>query len=93
MTATKVVRFLTGEPDAIRSRWLAVPTDGGPTRVTLSTALHLDGLPPPPFAAVDMLWFADEAATLDHDGWLRRTAPALAYLKLGFEIGGRWHWC
>jgi hypothetical protein len=78
MTATKVVRFLAAEPDAIRSRWLeALRADGAPTRVTLSTALHLDGLPPPAFAAVDVLWFADEAAALDHDGWLRRHAPAL----------------
>jgi len=83
MTVTKVVRFLDGDPGAIRSRWQELLADarwidGGPTRVTLSTALDLPDLPPPSFAAVDVLWFADEAATLDHDGWLRRTAPALA---------------
>ena len=79
MTATKVVRFLTGDPDGIRSGWLeALRTDGAPLRVALSTALHLPGLPPPPFTAVDISWFADEASALDHDVWLRRVAPALA---------------
>jgi hypothetical protein len=83
MTATKVVRFLTGEPEAIRSRWRELLSDarrpdGGPTRVTLATAFALPDLPAPPFAAVDVQWFLDEAAAQDHDAWLRGRAPALA---------------
>lgn len=34
---------------------------GAPTRVAIGTALTLPGLPRPTFAAIDALWFADDA--------------------------------
>lgn len=53
--ARKVIRFLPEVPSA--GRWAAaLGRPGGPTRVTLATALDLPGLPPPRFAAVEVLW-------------------------------------
>jgi hypothetical protein len=50
---TKVVRFLHADP-AARREWWAVEAPAA--RVALGTALHLDGLPPPPFATVEVVW-------------------------------------
>jgi hypothetical protein len=56
----KVVRFLTEVPPP--GRWGGAPgRPGGPTRVALGTSLALPGLPPPPFAAVAVVWFAGDA--------------------------------
>ncbi|HEX6421602.1 MAG TPA: hypothetical protein VFZ77_24065 [Acidimicrobiales bacterium] len=56
----KVVRLRRHVPAA--DRWAgALRRPGAPTRMTLGTALTLPGLPPPPFAAVEILWFDDDA--------------------------------
>jgi hypothetical protein len=53
----KVVRFLPAAPAA--DRWAgALGRPGAPVRVALRTALDLPGLPPPRYAAVEVLWFA-----------------------------------
>jgi hypothetical protein len=49
----KVVRFLHADPAASR---------GARVRVARGTALHLHGLPPPPFATVDVLWGTEPVA-------------------------------
>lgn len=93
MTATlgvKVVRFIAGGPslpDELRSRWaLALRPDqavaraagsGRPARVALAVPVDLPGLPPPRFAAIDIQWFADNAAALANDAWLSATDPQL----------------
>jgi len=73
---TKVVRFLH-----------AARAEGPAVRVARGTAVHLDGLPPPPFATVEVLWFDGEApAGALRDGEIevvvteevRRGADALA---------------
>jgi hypothetical protein len=53
---TKVVRFLHADP-AARRRWWAAE-GGAAVRVALGAALHVDGLPPPPFVTVEVVWFA-----------------------------------
>jgi hypothetical protein len=56
----KVIRFL---PDATApDRWAgALGRPGAPSRVALGTVLALPGLPPPRFAAVEILWFPSDA--------------------------------
>jgi hypothetical protein len=52
---SKVIRFLDEVPAA--DRWAgALGRPGAPRRVTLGMALELPGLPPPRFAAVEVLW-------------------------------------
>lgn len=70
MTA-KVIRFLDAVPAA--DRWGgAAGRPGAPSRVTLGIALDLPGLPPPRFAAVEVLWCdshpADAADAADAAG-------------------------
>lgn len=56
----KILRFLPAPPSA--DAWSGrLGRPGGPTRVALGAALTLDGLPPPRFAAVEVLWFDDAA--------------------------------
>ncbi len=82
MTAFKVVRFLGGEssqPDTLRAFWARAlggdPAAGRPVRVALGVPLALPGLPPPPFAAVDLQWFTDVDAALANEAWLRSVDP------------------
>jgi hypothetical protein len=74
---TKVVRFLHADAAARRRHW---ETAG--IRVALGTALHLDGLPPPPFATVEVVWVAevlgDGEVEVVVDQEVRRGADALA---------------
>jgi EthD domain len=56
---TKVVCFVRGDPAQVRAGWRDAPV-----RASLGTALDLPGLPPAPFAAVDVLWFAGEPPPL-----------------------------
>ena len=59
--SAKVVRFLREVPAA--DRWAgALGRPGAPTRVALGTAFALPRLPPPRFAAVEVLWFAGDHA-------------------------------
>lgn len=51
---------------------------GRPVRVALGVPLTLPELAPPPYAAVDVQWFASSAAALANDPWLQGTAPDLA---------------
>jgi hypothetical protein len=63
----KVIRFLPEVPPA--DRWSAAAgRSGGPARVTLATALDLPGLPPPRFAAVEVVWSDDDVSAPDAGG-------------------------
>lgn len=55
--ATKVLRFLREAPPPDPGRRPAAAA----SRVALGTALDLAGLPAPPFAAVEVLWFDGDA--------------------------------
>ncbi|HKE72356.1 MAG TPA: hypothetical protein VKB57_02005 [Acidimicrobiales bacterium] len=58
----KVVRFHDGDPStaaALADAWRAAPDrPGAPERVAVAACLTLPGLPPPRYAAVDMIWGA-----------------------------------
>ena len=85
MTA-KLIRFLDDVPAA--DRWAgARGRPGAPSRATLGIALDLPGLPPPRFAAVEILWFdtrrpgdlsTDPAVAVPVDDVIVRGADALA---------------
>lgn len=56
---TKVVCFVRGDLARVRAGWRDATV-----HASLGTALDLPGLPPAPFAAVDVLWFAGEPPPL-----------------------------
>jgi hypothetical protein len=63
----KVIRFLRDAPAA--DRWAgALARPGAPSRATIATAIELPGLPPPRFAAVEVLWFHDGPPPDGHPG-------------------------
>jgi hypothetical protein len=67
MATVKVIRFLDAEAGDLRDRWaraLSRGDPGAPYRVTVATPVEADDLPEPPFAAVDLQWFADAEAAL-----------------------------
>ena len=86
----KVVRFLDEAPGP--DRWAAVVgRPGQPVRVAVGTALSLPGLPPPRFAAVEVLWFGDDtsAATWSTEGVLV-VAVDEAVVRGADALAARW---
>jgi len=80
----KVLRFLDAEPswlDGLGSRWeMALASGssaGAPSRVAVATPLHLPGLAPAPFAAIDVQWFDALDEAIGNDGWLAAVDPEL----------------
>jgi hypothetical protein len=98
----KILRFLEVErspeapeplPAVLESRWVAAlgktpaPAAGRPVRVVLAAPLDLPDVGPPPFAAIDVLWFDDLADARASDEWL---AAADSDLAVGSSwLGGR----
>ena len=84
----KVVRFLAGDASLVvelRRRWTAVLTGGGgatlaargPVRVTLGVPVALAELPPSPWVAIDIQWFAARDEALAGEDWLGAADAAL----------------
>jgi hypothetical protein len=83
----KILRFLAADPvgsfwEGLESRWLAalagaVSTRGRPLRVALAVPVDLPGLAPPPFAAIDLLWFEGLEEALASEDWLATVDPDL----------------
>jgi hypothetical protein len=71
-------------PAGLEARWVAAldrspePAPGRPVRVALAVPLDLSEVGPPPFAAIDILWFDGLAEAQVSEAWLAAADPELA---------------
>jgi hypothetical protein len=79
-------------PESLRAHWSRVlaaagdpPPPGRPVRVAVGVPLELVDFPAPPFAAIDVQWFADAEAALANDECLASVDPDL---RIGSALVG-----
>jgi hypothetical protein len=87
---SKIIRFLDDVPTA--DRWTgALGGPGAPSRVTLGIALDLPGLPPPRFAAVEVLWLDTDAPADRHAEDASVVVPVDEVIVRGADaLAARW---